>query len=49
MAKLPKYPKGLKASITKLEAKAKKAKAIADRKKEIARMKAKRDALRKKL
>jgi hypothetical protein len=48
MAKIPKMPKGLKASIAKLERTAAKAKAIADRKKEIARLKAKKDALMKK-
>jgi hypothetical protein len=49
MPKLPKYPKGLKASINKLERKAKQKQAIVARKREIESMKKKRDALRKKL
>lgn len=49
MARLPKFPKGLKASIAKLERKAQRKKDIAARKAEIKRLKAKRDALRKKV
>ena len=48
MARLPKMPKGLKAQIAKLERDEAKRKAIADRKKEIAKLKAKKDALQKK-
>lgn len=47
--RLPKYPKGLKASIAKLERKAEQKKKVEARKREIEAMKKKRDALRKKL
>lgn len=49
MARLPKMPKGLKASIARLERKEAQKKRIADRKKEIERLKAKKIALQKKL
>lgn len=42
---MPKFPKGLKASIAKLERQKERAKAITKRKQEIAKMKAKRAAL----
>jgi hypothetical protein len=48
MARLPKFPKGLKASIAKLERKAKRKKAIEARKREIESLKKKRESLRKK-
>lgn len=47
MARLPKYPKGLKSSINKLERKKARKDAIKKRKKEIESLKKKRDALRK--
>jgi len=49
MAKIPKFPKGLKTSIAKLERKAKRKKDIEARKREIETLKRKRDALRKKV
>lgn len=49
MARLPKYPKGLKARISKLERKEAQAKKIADRKREIESLRKKEAALRKKL
>lgn len=47
--RLPKFPKGLRASIAKLERKEAQKKKIADRKKEIERLKAKKAALQKKM
>jgi hypothetical protein len=49
MPKLPKMPKGLKASIAKLERKADQQRKVIARKKEIEALKKKRDQLRKKL
>jgi hypothetical protein len=49
MAKLPKFPKGLKASINKLKRKEEQKKKVLARKKEIETMKKLRDSLRKKL
>lgn len=49
MARIPKFPKGLKASVRKLENKAKRKKAIEARKREIEALKKKRDSLRNKL
>jgi len=49
MARLPKYPKGLKASIARLERKALQKAKVAARKKEIEALRKKKEALRKKL
>jgi len=47
--KLPKYPKGLKSSLAKLERRAEQKKKVEARKREIQSLKKKRDQLRKKL
>ncbi len=49
MARLPKFPKGLKASVNKLRRKEEQKKKIAARKAEIKRLQAERERLRKKL
>jgi flagellar motility protein MotE (MotC chaperone) len=49
MPRLPKYPKGLKASIARLERKEAQKKKVLERKKEIERLKAKKAALQKKV
>jgi len=49
MARLPKFPKGLKAAINRLERKKKRKAAIAQRKREIESLRKKREALRRSL